>query len=192
MCDITGGLATAAIITTIASTGFSMYGQMQAGRSAQRRNEYEAQLAERQSELVRRTAEQNKTLEQIKAAGESKILAGKTAELAGTQKATLAAKGTGGSVTAADISADTITKSQADQMAIRYGADITSWGIEEEAKTNEWMLKNRAKQFRAAGKNAVAASNIAAMGTLLNSATSVANASYYRNYGYNKNLTKID
>lgn len=192
-CDITGGLATAAIIGTVAAGGFSMYGQMQAGRATQRRNEYEAQLAERQSELVRRTAEQNKTIEQNKAATESKLLAGQTAELMGKQKATIAAnKIGGGSVTAADIAADTIQKSEMDQMAIRYGADLASWSIEEEAKGNEWMLKNRARQYRQAGKNAVTAGDIGAISTLLNTATSVADASYYRNYGFKRYPTKID
>lgn len=194
-CDPTGGFATAGVIMalTAVSGGFAAYGQMQAGRAAQRQNEYNAQLAERQSELVRRTAEQNKTAEQLNAAGKSKTLAEKTAELEGTQKATAAASGVGGgSVTSADITADTITKSSLDQAAIKYNADINSWNIENEARGNEWMLKNRANQYRQAGKNAVDAGNINATSTLLNTATSVASASNYRLYGTGKNLTKIE
>jgi len=180
-CDPTGGYATAGVVMALTAVagGYAAYGNVQAGRSQQRQNEYEAQLAEQQAALYRRTAEQNKTLEQANAAEASKTLAQKTAELKGTQAATAAASGIGGgSVTTADIAADTITKEKLDQAAIAYNANINSWNIEEEAKGNEWMLKNRATQYRRAGKNAVNSANIAATSTLLNTATSVAGASY--------------
>jgi len=160
----------------MAAGGYAAYGQVQAGKAQQRRNEYEAQLAEMQAALTRRTAEQQKTLTQAEAAEQSKILAQKTAELGGEQKVAMAAAGIGDSVTATDIAAGTVTKSQLDQAAIRYNADITNWAIEEEAKTAEWSGKQRAKQFRLAGKEAIAASKIAATSTLLSSAGSVAGA----------------
>jgi len=187
-CDPTAGIATAAVYSAIgwamagtaAAGGYTAYAQTQAGKAQQARNEYDASLAERQAELTRRTAEQNKTLEQANAAEASKTLAQRTAELEGKQRATAAASGIGGgSVTTADIAADTVTKAKLDEAALRYNADINTWAIEEETRGNEWMLKNRAKQYRIAGKNAVDASKIAATSTLLNTATSVASASQY-------------
>jgi len=184
-CDPTGGFATAGVIMalTAAAGGYAAWGQGQAGKAEKARNEYEAQLAETQAALVRRTAEQNKKLTQGNAAEASKTLAQRTMELEGTQKATAAASGIGGgSVTTADIASDTVTKEALDQAAIKYNADINTWNIEEEAKSNEWMLKNKAKQYRMAGKNAVDASKIAATSTLLNTATSVASAAQYPYY----------
>jgi len=183
MCDPTGGFATVGIIMAISAVagGYAAYGQVQAGKAQKRRNEYEAQLSEVQSGLVRRTAEQRKKITGDISKEESKSLAQRTMELSGKQKAIGAASGVGGgSVTAADIAADTVTKEALDQAAIKYNADISTWTIEEEARGKEWALKNRAKQFRMAGKEAVKASKIAATSTLLSTATSVAGASTYR------------
>ena len=194
MCDPTAGIATAIILTTVAAGSYAAYGQVQAGKAQQRRNEYDAQLADVQAGLVRRTAEQKKTVEQIGAAEASKSLAQRTRELAGRQKATAAASGVGGgSVTTADIAKDTVTKEALDQAAIKYNADVSSWSIEEEARGKEWALKNRAKQFRMAGKEAVKASKIAATSTLLSTASSVAGSGMYMNrYRGTYNPTKIE
>lgn len=167
-------------IFTMAAGGYAAYAQVEAGKAQQKRNEYEAQLAEVQAGLVRRTAEQNKTLGQDIASQRSKTLAQKTAELAGTQKATAAASGIGGgSVTTADIAKDTVTKDALDKAAIKYNADIDAWNIEQGTRGKEWALKSRAKQFRTAGRHAVRASKIAATSTLLSSAASVAGSSMY-------------
>lgn len=180
----------------MAAGGYAAYGQVQAGKAQQRQNEYEAQLAEAQSALERRTAEQNKKLGVDVASQKSKTLAQQTMELEGTQKATSAASGVGGgSVTTADIATDTVTKEALDQAAIKYNADINTWNIEEETKGKEWMLKNRAKQFRIAGTHAVNASKIAATSTILNSAAQV--GSSYASYSGKgtstpKNPTKIE
>jgi len=168
-------------ITAIVGGGYAAYASVQGGKAQQRRNEYEAQLAEVQAGLVLRTAEQRKKITGDIGKEESKTLAKRTMELKGKQKATGAASGVGGgSVTTADIAADTITKEALDQAAIKYNADISTWAIEEEARGKEWALKNRAKQFRIAGKEAVKASKIAATSTLLSSASSVARSSMYR------------
>jgi hypothetical protein len=182
LCDPSGGLATAGIVMglTAVAGGYAAWGQKQAAKSAKAYNDYEASMAENQAILSRRTAEQNKRVVQGNAAEESKLLSQKTAELKGKQTVAAAASGVGGgSVTTADIAADTITKEDLDQAAIRYSADMESWNIEEGAKADEWAMKNKAKMYRKAGKNAVTAGNIQAMSTLLNTATSVAGAAYY-------------
>jgi hypothetical protein len=185
LCDPTGGYATAGLVmgATAIAGGYAAYGQRRAAKSQKAYNDYEASLLDTQAVLERRTAERNKSIITANAAEESKILGQQTAKLKGKQTASAAASGLGGgSVTTADIAADTITTEALDQAAIRYNADMQSWSVEEDAKNNEWALKNKANLYRKAGKNAVTAGNIAAMGTLLNTATSVASASYYPRY----------
>ena len=185
LCDPTGGYATAGLVmgATAIAGGYAAWGQKQAAKSQKAYNDYEASLADTQAMLVRRTAEANKKITTGAAVDESKILSQQTARLKGKQTAVAAASGIGGgSVTTADIAGDTISTEAMDQAAIRYNAEVQNWGTEEEAKLNEWQLKNKAKMYRKAGKNAVTAGDINATSTLLNTASAVAGASYYPRY----------
>lgn len=191
MCTLAAG----AMIMTAASGGYRALNQYRARRVQakmyayqesliQQQQTLERQTAEQQSDLIRRTSERNIHETQGAAAEESKRLTRSIAVLTGAQIATMGAMGISG-VTAADILKDTFDKSQLDQMAIKYNADIASWkyaeeaksqiwSVQEEAKNRIWALGEEAKQYGYAAKHARKAGKIEAVGSLLETATSVA------------------
>lgn len=185
----------AAITLTAAAGGMAAYGQVQQGKVQQKMYQYQASLALQNAKLTREYAEQQKksiegaaesniTATQGSAAEESKRLARDITQLTGTQRATIGALGIGG-VTAADIAVSSFDRAKLDQMAIRYNANVKSWQYGEEAKSNiwtlgeetkfkVWSLEEEAKQYGVAGKYARKAANIAATGTILSTAASMA------------------
>lgn len=188
-------LVGAAIAATAAAGGVQAYGQIQQGKAQSKMYQYQAALAlqnakiikeysEQQKKSIESAAESNITATQGAAAEESKQLAREVAQLTGTQRATIGALGIGG-VTAADIAVSTFDKAKLDQMAIRYNANVRGWRIGEEAKMDIWTLGEESKykiwsleeeagQYDVAAKYARKAANIAAVGTLLSTASSIA------------------
>lgn len=188
-------LTISAIALTAAAGGMTAYGQVQQGKAQSKMYQYQASLALQNVKLTKEYAEQQKksietaatgniTAVQGTAAEESKRLAREITLLTGTQKATIGALGIGG-VTAADIAASSFDKAKANQLALRYNADVRSWEVSEEAKRNiwglgeetkykVWSLEEEAKSYGAAAKNARRAANISAATTLLSTAASMA------------------
>jgi len=153
--------------------GVSAYGQMKQGAAE---NKYYQALADqnvKQGELALKTGEQKTTLAQNEAAQKAKELGMKVRETQGTQRAAMAASGTAGSLTAADVMGNTIDKAAMDEFNIQYNADVVSWGAKKEAEETNWALNNQANLYRFAGKNAKRAANIAATQTLLGTASSM-------------------
>lgn len=120
---------------------------------------------------------------QDNAAERSKSLLDNLSRLTGRQRAAAAATGAGaGSVTAQDIATDTATKSDLDQLAIRFNADAESAFAIEESNNKAWALREQAKLYRTSGKNARRASRVNAVSSLLGSASTVADSGIrYRN-----------
>lgn len=185
MCDPVS-LSVLAIGTGLIGTGLSAYGAYAQGQAQKKMYQYQAGVAERQEELTKRTAETNVTLTQTQAAAEAKQHARQMLALEGAQKATEGAMGIAGSVSAADIGASTFNTGKLDEMAIRYNADIRSWGIREGANIGVWDLENQRKQYLMAGKNAAMAGNIGAASSLLQGASTVAKGAYNMKYGASK------
>ncbi len=181
--------------TIAVAGGVKAYGQYQEGKAQQLMYNYQAALAvqevmmrrryaEAQQKAISEAAAANVTIEQAAAAEKSRILAGDLAELSGRQRATIGALGIGG-VTAADIAVSTFDKGQLDQLAIRYNANIRSWGIRgearrdiwtlgEETKMKTWALRSESSQFRLAGRQAKRAARIRVAGTILSTASQMA------------------
>lgn len=166
-------LTVVAITATAAAGGMTAYGQVQQGKAQSKMYQYQSSLALQKASLTKKIAETNITAVQGSAAEESKRLAREVTELTGAQKATIGALGIGGA-TAADIALSTFDKAKLDQMAIRYNANVRSWGIGEEAKYNVWSLEEESKQYGVAAKNARRAANINAATTILGTAASIA------------------
>jgi hypothetical protein len=102
---------------------------------------------------------------------QTKQLRANVSALEGTQAVNQAASGVGGgSVTSENIAMDTFRKEKLDEMAIRYNADMESFGN-----------KNKAREYRMAGDNAIEAGKVKANMSYLNTATSVANTWYQSN-----------
>jgi len=169
-----GSFVWVAIALTAVSGGVAAYGSYAQGQAGKKMNQYSADVAARQAEIEKRTAETNITLTQTQAAAESKQHARKMLVIEGAQKATEGAMGIASSVTAADIGASTFDTGKLDEMAIRYNADIKSWGIKSGADVREWDLLNQRNQYLMAGRNAAVAGNIAATSTLLSTASQTA------------------
>ena len=190
MCTIPVVMAVSAI-----SGATQAYGQVQQGKAQSAMYKYQAgvtaqkiaqekALTEKNIELTKRTAEQNRILTSIEAAEESKTQARKTTELKGTQRAAMGKMGIGG-VTAEDITATTFDKAKLSQLAIQYNADLKSWGTNEEMKNRIWGLRSQSKrdiwaleeekkQYEYASGYAKKAGYTSAAGTLLGTAASMA------------------
>lgn len=170
MCEPT----TIALIGTAAAGGLQAYGQYQQGKS---QNSYYQYLAG-QSKLDAQ-ASYDRAMKQSELIGDTatiqnKNLALKTAELSATQKAQLAASGVDlSSVSAQDLTMDTMTKAKMDEMMIRRNANLNSWETEEKGRLDLWQGEQRAKQYSYAGKDAKHAAKINAAATLLGTAASV-------------------
>jgi hypothetical protein len=205
-CDPTGGYATLGVIMAVGgATG--AYGAYSEGSSTSAMYRAAARNAELQKDIYRRTAEQNTA--RTKAAMERNISAtmmdasmqAKSVQqiaeaTAGTQKATSAAMGVGGgSVSQADALLDTFDKQKMDEMAIRYNADAAAAGITDEGNQRLWDiqydLQNKLwaadvekQQYEYAAKNAKKAGNIKALGSILDTASSIGQLGLqYKRYG---------
>lgn len=188
-------LTIVAIGATATAGGMKMYGQYQQGKAQQQMYNYQAGLnvqeaatrrkyAEMEKKSIGEAAKANITIEQTAASLESARLARTVGQLSGKQKATMGALGIGG-VTAEDIAVDTFDKSRLDQLAIRYGANLKSWQISEQAKKGiwtlgeetkfkAWSLESEAEGHRVAGRQARKAAKIEMATTLLKTAGTMA------------------
>lgn len=193
MCDPVT-LTVTAMAATTAAGGISAYGQIQQGKSQSKMYRYQASLAQQQADITRKYAEEQKksvqqaaeaqiTGIQTQAAEESKNLSREISQLTGSQRAAIGYLGIGGA-TAEDILNDTFTRSRADQAAIRYNANVKSWGVNEQARREIWSIGEQAKfnafaleseaaQYGAAAKNAKRSANIGAFSTILETAGAV-------------------
>lgn len=173
LCDPTGGVATMAIMA--AAGGLQAYGQYQQGKA---QNSYYQYLAGQS--LIEGQAAYDRSLKQSEliqdsASLQNKSAAIKAAEASSTQKAQMAASGVDlSSVSAQDITLDTLTKAKMDEMMIRRNANLNSWAVEEEGKNARWTSKNQADQYRFAGKQAKSAGKTQAFTTLLSTAATMA------------------
>ena len=172
LCDPTGGVATLAIMGVAGVT--QAVGQYQQGQS---QNSYYQYLAG-QSRLDAQAA-YDRSLRQSELVGDTagiqnKNLAIKSAETSSTQKAQMAASGLDlSSVTAQDLTLDTLTRAKMDEAMIRRNANLESWQTEEQGKYAKWQGEEQAKQYGYAGKQAKKAANIQSFTTLLGTAASM-------------------
>lgn len=190
------------IVTAIAisaiSAGVSAYGSYAQGQAQKKMNQYnadvsnrqaeiDAQVAEQQEILNKRTAETNITLVQSDAAAQTKLARRNQALMEGETKGMLAKSGIGGgSVTSADLLDSSFETAKIDREMIRYNADskayaiksgydVESWKLKTGIAFDKWNLKNQANQYGMAGKNAARAGSIGATTSVLQGASSIAN-----------------
>lgn len=175
----------------VAGMGMNIYGGMQqasaereAGRAAEdagnRENAYYKYLAG--------TSRQNIGLVEAQAKSDSYGVG--TQEMAevgainergratvGAQKAALVSGAGVGSKTGEQLVSDTVNKTNLDEMALRYNADVKMKNIRVGAELDKFNLENQAQGYEMAGRNAQIsgsnarrAANIRARGTLINTA----------------------
>ena len=158
-----------ALVVSVVGTGVSSYGSYQQGQAQKKMNQYNADVANRQAEIDKSTADQNIQAVQGQAAEESKVKARQSLIIKGEQAAAEGSMGIGGT-TQEDITTSTFDTADLDQQAIKYNADSKAWAIKNGADFQAWDLGNQSNQYTMAGKNAASAGNIEASSSLLKGA----------------------
>jgi len=153
----------------------SAYGANQSGKSESKYYNYLAGLSEQNAKLSEAKGESD-----IHAVGAQefqgvKDIHTKERETIGSQKASLVSGAGVGSKTAEQIVSDTETKTNLDEMALRYNADTEMKNIKIGADTEAFNYRTQAAGYKVAGKNAKAASKLQAMSSILGGGTSAAN-----------------
>lgn len=148
--------------------------QRVAGEAQNAYYDYLAGQQEQQADLITKTADVQAGLIQDQAKEQGKQLKRSQAQLASAQIAAMAASGVDtSSVTAQDITTDTYQTQRLDELALRYNADIDTWGVVTDASYKDWSLRTEAEQSRYAGRMARYTGKVQQRNTLLNTAVSV-------------------
>lgn len=162
-----------AIGFTVASAVVSAYGQYQEGQATQDYNEYLGRKARAEGDYAYKIGVKNAEIAGDVAKGKGKQQKKEAARLAATQKAALASNSFDLlSVTAEDLLGETYSEAKADELAIRYNAEMQTWNIMEDAKYNRWAGEQAEEQHHVMGHNAVRKAGMKMTGTLLGAAAS--------------------
>jgi hypothetical protein len=168
-------LAIASVASSVIGTGVAAMGAMQQGKAAQAQANYQAAVARNNKIIADRQAE-----DAIKRGSrEEASYRRQVSQLAGRQRATLAANGVvvdQGS--AGDILADTAEYGELDALTIRSNAEREAYGYRVQGQNFE----SDARLYTATGANARSAGNFGALSNLISGAGSVAQ----KWYGFNK------
>lgn len=170
-------IATAIGVSVVAG-GYSAYSSYQQGAAQNKYNQALGEQAEIDGEQTLAVAQKQSNLVQDQQEEAGKQLATNYSKLNATQVADEAANGTAGSVTAQDIAGDTFNKQTQDAIAMKYNADAKSWSIMTQGQEAAFTGQQQQQQYQAAGKNAQVAGEVAATGTILNTASSVASIGF--------------
>jgi hypothetical protein len=159
---------------TAVSGAVSAYGSKQQGEAQNKMYQYAAGQSRIAGDAALARAQKQAELVQDTAKIEGKQKAVKTAQLAGAQRAAMAAMGIDPtSVTGQDITLDTYSKEKMDEEMIRFNADRQSWAVQEQGKMDFFEANQQANMQELAGKNAKKAGNIQAFSSLLSTASSM-------------------
>ena len=174
MCE-PATLTIIALSATAAAGGAKAYGQYQQGIEQQKYYQYLADTSRTQGEYEYRVGIRESELTQDAASFKARLEKRNTAQFASSQRAKLIANGISlDSVTAADISSDTMSKAQMDQMLIRYNADSKSHSQVTGAQYKRWAGEVSAVGNEQAGRQAKASGKRQAFTTLLATAGTLA------------------
>ena len=120
-------------------------------------------IGQKQSELVQDVAKE-----------EGKQLKKTQAQFNASQIAAMAASGVDvSSVSAQDVVSSAYSEQKLDELALRYNADMRSWGVKTEASYKNWAANVQAGQYEYAGKHARVVSKIKQRSTLLDTVSSL-------------------
>lgn len=152
-------MAWGAIASVASGAGQSLSSQLGTAYSAiasKKQYKYLIELSHRQQALNKLIAAKNVSLTQDQAARNAGQLSRETGRVEGSQKAVSAAMGIGGgSVTTANLLEDTRYQASLDQMAIRYGADLKAWQINEDLALENWQEEVKIAQYESAKKEVI-------------------------------------
>ena len=168
---MSGATAAVALAATVAATAISAYGSMQQGKAAKAQGRYQQQVMANNQILAQRAAKDAR--ERGKRAEFEQNL--KTRQLIGRQQAVLAGNGVlVGQDTALDITTDTAEAGKYDALTIRSNAEREALGYEAQGVNFE----NQGNLARMGGDATARAGNMAALGSVVGGASSVAGKWY--------------
>jgi hypothetical protein len=157
------------------------YGSIQSGRAQSAYYGYLAGQSKIESGLVKAQGERAASDTETAAAFEQRIMARNQAKTMGAQRAAFAANGIAGSVTAQDITKDTIDKADLDMEAVRFNADTRASAERAGANFQSMDLMGRAGGDEFAGRSAASAGRIGAYSSVLGAGGSLASMWYRSN-----------
>lgn len=156
------------------SAAFSAYNQYQSGQEQKNYYSYLAGTARQNAELAKASGEAEAKTVGAQEAQQLGALHEQGRDVVGAQKVALAAGGAGiGSKTAEQLVADTETKVNLDEQALRYNADLKMKNLRLNAQSAATNLENEAAGYRLAGRNAAKSANIGAFSTILGAGGSI-------------------
>lgn len=172
MCEpTTATLATAAIVTSVAGTAVSAYGQYQQGKAAQSAADYQAAVLRNNALIAERNAKDALTRGKEAEAEHGR----QVKQLIGRQRAVLAGNGVVvDQDSALDITADTAETGKYEQLIIRSNAEREALGYQMQA----YNFGADAGLAQAKGGAAYSAGLLGALGTTLSGSGSVAEKWY--------------
>ena len=148
--------------------------EQQAGRNEALYYKYLSGTARQNARLADVSAESQVSEVGAQEQQEMAALHAKKRETIGAQKAALVTGAGVGSKTAEQIVSDTENKTNLDEMALRYNADLKMKSIRIGAQAQAMNLENQATGYDYAGINAKKAAKIKSNATLLGTGTSTA------------------
>lgn len=170
------GIVASVVISAVTST-VSAYGRYKQGIATRKYYNYLAQQNDEEARHVKKMGDKQSELIQDTAMLEGKRQKAQATSEAAAQKVAMVANGLDlSSVSASDITSDTISKAKLDEIAIRYNADIKSWQVNTETSYKNWALQTKATQHRFAGEQAYEAGRSGFRRTLITSAALIGGA----------------
>lgn len=169
-----GSLTTAAniaanvgVISGVLGAGMSVYGQMQQGQAAKAQASYQAQVTERNKQMLEYQAEDRAEQGRLQEEQHRQ----KVRQLMGTQRAGLSASGvTLDDGSAVDLMTDTATIGEMDAQTIRQNTAKDIWAI----RNQQQGLDAESSLLMSRGKAAAQSGTVGAFGSLLGGAGRVA------------------
>lgn len=164
-----------AVTTAVAAGGYTAYSQYQQGAAQQRFSNYQSAQEKLNAQAALNVAAKQSELVQDQQEFSGQDQAFNAARLVAAQRTTEAADGiASNSVTAEDIAKDSFVKQRKDESMLKYNADLKSWSIETQGNEEAFQHTQQGTLDTYAGKAAKVAGQVAATGTLLSTAATVA------------------
>jgi hypothetical protein len=149
--------------------------EIEAGKQEKQYNQYLAGVSRMNADLARASGESQARTVGAQTAEQVGQIHERGRDVVGAQKVALAAGGAGvGSKTAEQLVSDTLTKTNLDEMAIRYNADLKMKNLRLQAESTAMNEENKAEGYEMAGKNAKKAAKWKAFSTVLGTGSQVA------------------
>lgn len=165
----------AAVTTAVVAGGYTAYSQYQQGASQKAFADYQAQQEQVDAQQAYNVGQ--KQSEQVAQQGEinSQTIAFKNAQEQGAQKTAEAANGLlQNSVTSENLAIGSFNKGNRDEQILNYDEQNKEWSIKTAAADQAFTDQQQSSLDVIQGKNEQAAGEMAATGTLLSTAATVA------------------